>query len=55
MKSYLLSFLVVEREIEPIVIKNANQFVSLKVGDDQLLDVMNFLGGATSHIFFAET
>ena len=34
--------------MEPIVIKKANQFVSFKFGDVQLLDVMNFLSGATS-------
>ena len=31
--------------MEPTVIKKANQFVSLKIGDVQLLDTMNFLGG----------
>ena len=29
------------------MIKKANQFVSFKIGDVQLLDIMNFLGGAT--------
>ena len=47
-KSYLLLILVNERQIEPIVIKKANQFVSFKFGDVRLLDIMNFLGGATS-------
>ena len=47
-KSYLLPILINERNMEPIVIKKANQFVSFKFGDVQLLDVMNFLGGATS-------
>ena len=47
-KSYLLPILVNERDIEPTVIKKANQFVSFKFGDIQLLDFMNFLGGATS-------
>ena len=47
-KSYLLPILVNERDIEPTVIKKANQFVSSKFGDIQLLDIMNFLGGATS-------
>ena len=46
--SYLLPILVNERDIEPTVIKNANQFISFKFGDIQLLDIMNFLGGATS-------
>ena len=34
--------------MEPIVIKKGNHFVSFKFGDFQLLDIMNFLGGATS-------
>ena len=47
-KSYLLPVLVNERQIDPTVIKNAIQFVSFKFGDVQLLDIMNFLAGATS-------
>ena len=47
-KSYLLPILVNERDIEPTVMKKANQFVSFKFGDFQFLDNMNFLGGATS-------
>ena len=47
-KSYLLPILINERNMEPIVIKKANQFVSFKFGDVQLLDIMKFLGGATS-------
>ena len=47
-KSYLLFILVNERDIEPTVIKKANQFISFKFGDIQLLDIINFLGGATS-------
>ena len=47
-KSYLLPILINERNMEPTVIKKANQFVSLKFGDVQLLEIMNFLGGATS-------
>ena len=47
-KSFLLPILINERNMEPTVIKNANQFVSFKFGDVQLLDIMNFLGGATS-------
>ena len=46
--SYLLPILINERNMEPIVIKKANQFVSFKFGDVQLLDIMNFPGGATS-------
>ena len=47
-KSYLLPILVNERDIEPTVIKKANQFFSFKFGDIHLLDIKNFLGGATS-------
>ena len=47
-KSYLLPILVNERDIEPTVIKKANQFVSFKFEDIQLFDIMNFVGGATS-------
>ena len=47
-KSYLLPILVNERDIEPTVIKKANHFVSFKFGDFQLLEIMKFLGGATS-------
>ena len=46
-KSYLLPIVVNERDIEPTVTKKANQFISFKFGDIQLLDIMNFLGGAT--------
>ena len=46
-KSYLLPILVNEQDIEPTVIKTANRLVSLKFGDIQILDIMNFLGGAT--------
>ena len=47
-KSYLLPNLINDRNMEPIVIKKANQFVSFNFSDVQLLDIMNFLGGATS-------
>ena len=47
-KSYLLPILINEKNMEPVVIKKANQFVSFKIGDVQLLDIMNFLGGATN-------
>ena len=47
-KSYLFPILIKERNMEPIVIKKANQFVCFKFVDVQLLDIMNFLGGATS-------
>ena len=47
-KSYLLPTLINERNMEPFVIKKANQFLSFNFGDVQLPDIMNFLGGATS-------
>ena len=47
-KSYLLPILVNERDIEHTVVKKANQFISFKLGDIQLLDITNFLGGATN-------
>ena len=47
-KSYSFPILIKERNMEPTVIKKANQFVSFKFGDVQLPDIMNFLGGATS-------
>ena len=50
-KWYLLPFLVNEQQIEPTVTK-ANQFVSFKFGVVQLLDFMNFLGGAFSLDWF---
>ena len=53
-KSYLLRILINERNMEPTVIKRANQFVSFKFGYAQLLDIMNFRGGATSLDSFLE-
>ena len=47
-KSYLPPILVNERDVEPSVIKKANQLISFSFGNIQLLDIMNFLGGATS-------
>ena len=47
-KSYLFPILVNEQQIEPAVIKKSNKFVFFKLGDVQLLDIMNILGGATS-------
>ena len=47
-KSYLLPILINERDLEPTVIKKANQFISFKFGDIQLLYIMNFPGGATN-------
>ena len=36
-----------ERDIEPTVIKKANKFISFKLGNIQLWDILNSLGGAT--------
>ena len=47
-KSYLLPILAYQPDIEPTVINKANQFVSFKFWDIELLDNMKFLGGATS-------
>ena len=47
-KSYLLAILVNDRDIETTVIKKANQFIWFKFGDIQPLEILNFLGGATS-------
>ena len=48
MKASLLPILVNERDIEPTVMKKANQFFLFKFRDIQVLDIMNFHGGATS-------
>ena len=46
-KTYLLLFLVIERGIELIVIKKTDQFLSFKLGDVQLLDILNNLARTT--------
>ena len=51
-KSYNFLLLVNEEEIEPTVIKKANQIVSFNFGNVQILDIMIFFGGATSTDFF---
>ena len=47
-KTYLLPILAKERDLGLTVIKKANQFISFKFGDIQLLEIKNFLGGAAS-------
>ena len=47
-KSYLLPIVVNERGFEPTVKNKVNQFVSFKFVDIQLLDILNFVSGATS-------
>ena len=51
-KSYLIPYLIKEKEIEPSIIKKANDFVSFKIRCVQLLDIMKFLGVATTFDFF---
>ena len=45
-KSYLIPYLIKDKEAEPMIIKKANDFISFKFGDTHFLD--KFLGGATS-------
>ena len=47
-KSYLIPYLICDKDIEPTVIKKANDFISFKFEDVQFLDIMKFLGGATT-------
>ena len=47
-KEYLIPYLINDRDIQPTVIKKSNQFVSFKFGNIQFLDILSFLGGATS-------
>ena len=47
-KSYLISYLIRDKEQETSVINKANEFISFKFGDVQFLDIMKFLGGATT-------
>ena len=47
-KAYLIPHLLNDRDIQPTVIKKANQFISFKFDDIQFLDILNFLAGATS-------
>ena len=46
--SYLLAILINERDIEPSVINKATQLVPSQFGDIQLVEIITFLGGATS-------
>ena len=47
-KLFLIPYFINEKEIEHSVIKKANDFVFFKFGDVQILDIMKFLGGATT-------
>ena len=48
MTSYLLPILVNEGDLEPTVKMSDNSFISFKFSDSQLLDILNFLDGATN-------
>ena len=54
-KAYIIPHLFNDRAIHPTVIKEANPFISFKFGDIQFLDILNFLGGATSLDSFLKT
>ena len=47
-KSYLILYLIRDKEQETSVIKNANDFISFKFADVQFLDIMKLLVGATT-------
>ena len=47
-KSYLIPYLIRDKEQESSVIKKANDFISFKFEDVQFLDIMKFLRGATT-------
>ena len=47
-KSYLIPYLIRDKEKETSVIKKANDFIYFKFGDVQFLDIMKFLGGANT-------
>ena len=47
-KSYIVPYLICDKEQETSVIKKANDFISFKFGDVQFLNIMKFLGGATT-------
>ena len=47
-KFHLLPLLINERDIESTVIKKANQIISFRFSDIQLLGIKKFPGGATS-------
>ena len=47
-KSYLIQYLICDEEIEPTVIKKANDLKSFKFVDVQLFGIIKILGGATT-------
>ena len=46
-KSFLIPILIKEKCLQPRIIKNI-QFISFRFGNVQMLDIMNFFGGATT-------
>ena len=48
-KSSLIPYLICGKEIEPTVIKEANDFKSFKLSIVRFLDIMKFLGGEQPH------
>ena len=50
--TYLIPHLITDRSNQPTVIKKSNQFISFGFSDIQLLDSLNFHGGATSLYLF---
>ena len=53
-ESYLIPHFTRDKEQETSVIKKANDFISFKFGDVQFLNIMKFLGGATTLNSFFE-
>ena len=51
---YLLPYLIHEQDTQPKEIKKANSFVSFNFGDVEFLDILYFLGGATTLHSFRE-
>ena len=47
-KSYLIPYLIRDKEQEISVIKKAIDFISFKFADAQFLDIMKFLDGSTT-------
>ena len=54
LNSYLLPILLVERGVQPIVVKENNQLVSFRSGNVQLIVNLDFLSGATNLDSFPE-
>ena len=51
-ESFLIPYVINEKDIEPSIIMKASDFVSFKFRDFRLLDIRKFLSGATtSHSF----